>query len=1064
MTMQTWKWLKSALRTKKQNGTGRTIQKKKRSLNLLVEALEDRLTPVVGASLNAGVLTVTLSAANDHAFLRVDAGNSIDVGTSDGGNQVADNQAPVTSIVVVDTSPGSSAPGQAVTFSATGGTFTQNISLNNIEIANVRELITGSVTGNATTILVDDPGQIQDGVDFAATTGATVNVAAGTFNETVTVGKSLTLQGAQVNVDARSRGFVPANETIVSNVNGAFSLQADNITLNGFTIQGQTAVGLGAGIATSAAASGYQIRNNIIQDNTIGINLLSDGDNQTIVDQNWILDNNNAGPAGGTGIYSDAGLSNTFIQNNRFSGDNFNLAINLIGSTGVATDITVANNAFQNGNNMQLLNVDNSTILGNQFSGVKLDPNNEGNAIFLGGGNDNVTIEGNSFTNRAWGVLRSVNIGFGLNTNISILENQISQNFNTLAFFAPPDNLQAMIRLSDLAGTTIVDGNTAFFSGAVSGPPLTNNTGVNAIQVEGNVGDVEITANELYGNNFDTAAGPNPSAAIRLINTLAATANILIERNYLNGFVNAVRSDSLAATVNVDVNHNHLAGNSGPAIVNGAGAAATIDANANWWGTTSIAAINAAFQGNVNVTTFLNSGADMFPGKVGFQPDLNGLRKITPINNNQAPVFSPSPSNQNRFRNQGEFTITVNATDANGDAISYNAYLVAELAFQLDQQLQLNVHPRGFFTNALGQGEKWLTGVTNEFGNPWYIIFPDGRFLAWDGSSQATGRVLANLTPAYHANPALLFNAPPPPPVEVKIVGNEVRINPGSFVGSFEVVVQAADGQAVTVASFLVTISNRPPTITPTPDQTMSSNQDKLFVPIQASDPDGDALTYFAVAGHLGYVLDQVHNLSFAGSFFQNYGGQQERWLAGSVNQFGNVWYFIKPNGQFWAWDGQVNQATGALIDTLDPIFYHRPEMLYDAIPQDLAFAIDQTLDLHFGGSFYQNYGGQQEKWIRGTTNRFGNPWYFIKPNGEFYAWDGTLDAASGDLLATLDTDYYFNPNRLFNAPANQVFASASGNIVTVDPAPGFEGSFYVLVTVSDGLATARDYFRVNVV
>ena len=56
---------------------------------------------------------------------------------------------------------------------------------------------TGVLSGNATTINVSAAGRIQNGVNVAANSGATVNVAAGTFVEQVViVGKDLTLNGA----------------------------------------------------------------------------------------------------------------------------------------------------------------------------------------------------------------------------------------------------------------------------------------------------------------------------------------------------------------------------------------------------------------------------------------------------------------------------------------------------------------------------------------------------------------------------------------------------------------------------------------------------------------------------------------------------------------------------------------------------------------------------------------------------------------------------------------------------------------------------------------------------
>ena len=69
---------------------------------------------------------------------------------------------------------------------------------------NLNADITNAVAGSASTVNVSAPGQIQDGIDAAAT-GGTVNVAAGTYAENVVVTKQLLLLGAQAGVDARGR-------------------------------------------------------------------------------------------------------------------------------------------------------------------------------------------------------------------------------------------------------------------------------------------------------------------------------------------------------------------------------------------------------------------------------------------------------------------------------------------------------------------------------------------------------------------------------------------------------------------------------------------------------------------------------------------------------------------------------------------------------------------------------------------------------------------------------------------------------------------------------------------
>src|SRR5262249_41947583 len=130
----------------------------------------------------------------------------------------------------------------------------------------------------------------------AAVTAATANdiiqVGPGTFNETVSISKTLTLEGAQYLVSATDRTGAP--ESIVTNANGAFSLLADNVAVSGFTIEGQTGGSLEAGIATSPTKSGYLVSNNIITDNVVGLKLNTAVTNASVVKGNHFFGNDNA--------------------------------------------------------------------------------------------------------------------------------------------------------------------------------------------------------------------------------------------------------------------------------------------------------------------------------------------------------------------------------------------------------------------------------------------------------------------------------------------------------------------------------------------------------------------------------------------------------------------------------------------------------------------------------------------------------------------------------------------------------------------------------------------------
>lgn len=67
-------------------------------------------------------------------------------------------------------------------------------------------------------------------------------------------------------------------------------------------------------------------------------------------------------------------------------------------------------------------------------------------------------------------------------------------------------------------------------------------------------------------------------------------------------------------------------------------------------------------------------------------------------------------------------------------------------------------------------------------------------------------------------------------------------------------------------------------------------------------------------------------------------------------------------------------------------------------------------LDLYFAGSYYQNWGGKNERWMK--SDRDG--WHYVTPNGLLYRWDGKSVSASaplsGTLIVDVGTDYYANP------------------------------------------------------
>src|SRR5690242_16854289 len=83
-----------------------------------------------------------------------------------------------------------------------------------LELLENRAYMAAHIVGSSTNY-----STIQAAVNAAAA-GNTITVDAGTYNETVTINKTLTFKGAKAGIDARTRAT--GGETILSNTNGAF--------------------------------------------------------------------------------------------------------------------------------------------------------------------------------------------------------------------------------------------------------------------------------------------------------------------------------------------------------------------------------------------------------------------------------------------------------------------------------------------------------------------------------------------------------------------------------------------------------------------------------------------------------------------------------------------------------------------------------------------------------------------------------------------------------------------------------------------------------------------------
>jgi VCBS repeat-containing protein len=121
------------------------------------------------------------------------------------------------------------------TITLAAGTVTVNSAVSatstavNATTANINAPITGTVTGTATTVNVGTGAQIQDGVDAAAA-GATLNLAAGTYNQFLSITRNLTFNGNGATINGAT---APGANGVITILNStATAIQINNVTVS----------------------------------------------------------------------------------------------------------------------------------------------------------------------------------------------------------------------------------------------------------------------------------------------------------------------------------------------------------------------------------------------------------------------------------------------------------------------------------------------------------------------------------------------------------------------------------------------------------------------------------------------------------------------------------------------------------------------------------------------------------------------------------------------------------------------------------------------------------------
>ncbi len=421
------------------------------------------------------------------------------------------------------------------------------------------------------------------------------------------------------------------------------------------------------------------------------------------------------------------------------------------------------------------------------------------------------------------------------------------------------------------------------------------------------------------------------------------------------------------------------------------------------------------------------------------------------------PVLAPVP-NQTVSHTQHSLQVTLNGSDLTGLILTYSATVAADNpAFDLRQQFHF---AGGGYVTAGATAYVLTAARNNAFGNPYYLLSPQGQVYAYDGSGSyahtfANVAPLARLGAAVYDNPALLLGAQPPsgpaPAVGVSVNGNVLTLTPpGGFLGAFRVTASAGDGVSSTQQSFAVNVIDNAPVPAPVANQTLSHTQFPLQLALGAGDADGDPVSFTAqVTGYSpAYALEQQY--LFQGFGYVTAGATAYVLKSAQPGPGVNGYYLLRPDGALFAYDGSASYATtfanGTPLGQLGAATYANPALLLNAPPPENYAALSQLMaQYQFTPGGYATAGAPAYVLKSGQAGAAVGGYYLLRPDGAIYAYDGSASFAATFAnrapLATLDPSVYVNPSLLLSATTP---AAVSGQAYLLSQQYQFQGFGYM--------------------
>ncbi|MBU2668372.1 right-handed parallel beta-helix repeat-containing protein [Actinoplanes bogorensis] len=292
-----------------------------------------------------------------------------------------------------------------------------------------------------------------------ATACRTVRVAPGTYAENVSITRPVEVDGAQAGQDARSR------RGRESTLTGNFTISANDVTIDGFTINGPAGGGTAALIMQNSN-SGETIQNNVINNPGRAASITA---SRSTFRRNLVKNT----PTAEDGFQTNsAPVRDVTIADNVFTGPvpaSYNADITFIEGN---ANLTVAGNRSTAGGTLvAIFKTTGARITGNTVVG-----DGSSSAVYIGGGNNRISVTGNTISSSGTGVKVANDFGIGLNAGVTITSNTLRNNKNGVNVTAASDTVQ--VNRNSLTGNTaygvVTTGSpvnaTCNWWGAINGP------------------------------------------------------------------------------------------------------------------------------------------------------------------------------------------------------------------------------------------------------------------------------------------------------------------------------------------------------------------------------------------------------------------------------------------------------------------------------------------------------------------------------------------------------------------------------------------------------------------